>query len=475
MLKQLKHPFPAIALVILFGFGLYRWLPEHFGHKLTIPVPENLDTLEPQLKAYIQEQLEWARESSDDPNRQAVLGMAYAVNKLWVPAILAFKNIIEIAPNEPHGYLYYAVSSQEAGNTDQAVEVLLQLNSKFPNFAPGFYRMGEILLKANRPEEADAAFKQLRKLAPDQWRGYTGSGDSMLRRNQFAEAVPVLEKAVTLAPQIKTAHYLLGVAYQNLGRIQEAERELLLGVNAVMSPMPDDWSKRAPQHMKRLQDQLDMAMYRHQRGQIALSIEMLKEALQWNPTNLTVLRNMALAYSDFGKPQKSYELLSQALELDPNYLPAHIILTSVCLHLEKDEEAMKHADKAIELSPDSADAYLAKADVMTVLENQEETLALLKTAAEKDPENPYTQLEIGDLMMEMGGQIDASRKHFEAAATLDPYNISVLSRRVELELRAGKPTSAQKLIETESVRFKGHQGWPKLVQRIETFLGNQEE
>jgi tetratricopeptide (TPR) repeat protein len=152
-----------------------------------------------------------------------------------------------------------AVSTQESGDVDEALNVYRQLTLQFPNFAPGSYRLGEALLRAGAIAEAETAFRQLIILAPQEWRGYVGLGDVKIRRSDHAEAIKDLKKALQLDPNTKRAHHLLGLAYRGLGQLEDAQRELSLGLDAVNYPMPDAWSKEAPPHMKFLQDQFQRA------------------------------------------------------------------------------------------------------------------------------------------------------------------------------------------------------------------------
>jgi tetratricopeptide (TPR) repeat protein len=150
---------------------------------------------------------------------------------------------------------------------------------------------------------------------------------------QLPEAASHLERAIQIDPNAKVAHHLLGLAYRGLGRIEDAQRELSVGLNAINYPMPDAWSATAPQHMKSLQDQFEMAADYGEAGQPEKAVAILETALVYHPDNPNVMNNLAIAYNRAGQPQKAHSLLLKVTQIDTNNLPAYIALAASCQEL----------------------------------------------------------------------------------------------------------------------------------------------
>jgi cytochrome c-type biogenesis protein CcmH/NrfG len=109
------------SLVIIWGgASLYE---AYLKPAPEIPVPADLDQLDPQLRAYIVEQVSWVQQRPREPRRHAVLGMVYAANGLWEQAHRAFLTVTELEPGEPHGHLYAGVSRLELGDLQGALEI----------------------------------------------------------------------------------------------------------------------------------------------------------------------------------------------------------------------------------------------------------------------------------------------------------------------------------------------------------------
>jgi tetratricopeptide (TPR) repeat protein len=406
-----------------------------------------MDQLEPQLRAYVTEGLVWVRQSPRDAQRHATLGMIYAVNNLWFEARGAFSNTVRLNSNEPLAHMYLAVATQELGMKDEALQILRSLTNRFPRFAPGYYRLGEALLRAGAVDDATPCFDRLTVLEPREWRGFANLGDIKLRKGQADVAVKLLERAVALDPQAKPAHFLLGQAYQKAGRATEAQRELRLGMNATHYPMPDDWSVQAPRHLRLLQDQIDAAREFIESGHPAKAIALLEGALAYYPTNLTLLNNLAIACNSAGERQKARLLAEKAVVAEPRYLAGHVTLSAVLLALDQKDQAMKHAERAIELSPNTPQPHVAKANVHLAMQQDAEALVELETAARCDPQNAQLQLEMGEIRLRNLGQPAQALANYKRASELDPGMAPAWVRQVEIHLRDGRAAEARSAIE----------------------------
>ncbi|MBM3837843.1 MAG: tetratricopeptide repeat protein [Verrucomicrobia bacterium] len=407
------------------------------------PVPQQLDKLDPQARAYVEETLKWVRSAPRDWNRHATLGIVYAANSLWTEARLAFSNVVHLNPKEPLAHLYVGISHQELAEADQALQIFREVTRRFPGFAQGYYRLGEALLKAGDLDNSEKAFQRLAELAPKEWRGYAGIGDVHLRRGEFSQAVKWLEQAVQLDWSAARAHHLLGTALRETGRIAEAEIELSLGLNAVSYPMPDAWFERAPEHMKLLQDQLVKAEEAAQAGQPDESVRILEEAMRFHPTNAMVLNNLAIALNRSGQPQKARPLLLKLLQSDSKYLPAHITLSFANQLLGSHQDALACAERAVELSPTTAQAHVARANALLAMERDAEAVEALETALRCDPKNAEIQIELGDVKWRNLNRPDEALAHYKKAIQLNRMLLKAHVRHAEWAIERGDAAEAE--------------------------------
>jgi tetratricopeptide (TPR) repeat protein len=447
--RRLTPPLTRSRLIVLAAsavlcgalvFGLFQ----HFRKPLLpIPIPKDLERLEPQLRAHLTEEIARVKAAPRDASRHATLGLAYAANGLWPEAQKAFLNAVQLDPLEPLAHLYSAVSFQELGAADEAIKRLRELTVNFPSFAPGFYRLGDALTRTGAFDEAAAAFQRLTELAPTEWRGFAGLGECRLRQGKADQAANLFQKALSLAPREKLPHHLLGQAWQKLGRTNDAARELRVGLDAPHYPMPDAWSVQAPQHMKQLQDQMDMAREYTEAGVPAKAVQLLAAALEFSPTNLSLLSNLGIALNQAGQPQQAKTVLLKAIAIDAHYLPAQVAISVTCLALGQKDEAMYHADRAIALGPNNAFPHVTKANVLLALERDLDALAELEAAARCDPANAQLPMEMGDICLRNLDRPAEALDHYHRASQLDPTFFPAQIRLADLNLRLGNTNEAQ--------------------------------
>jgi tetratricopeptide (TPR) repeat protein len=439
---------PGLAAEILLavavaGFAAYLALRPSAPE---IPQPANLDKLDPQLRDYLQQKIGWTREKPRHSERHSTLGLVYAANGLWNEARLSFENAARLNPREPLAWLYVGLAIQETGDAAAAMNAFRETTLRFPEFAPGFYRLGNALLRAGETAPASSAFERLTALAPREWRGYAGLGEARLRSGQPAEAVKLLEKAVSLDSRARTAHHLLGQAYQALGRKDDAELELALGRNPTDGPMPDTWSGMAAEHIHLLQSEIQMAGELADEGHPREAIEILAKAFVEHPDNVSLMNQLAIILIKSGQPNKAYAVLEQALQKDPRSVPALVTLSFCYEKLEKHDKSLAVAEQAIALAPNIAQPHIAKANTLLAMERDDEALAALDTALRADPQNAGILIQMGDVLWRNLNRLNDAKERYLSARTLDPVSAPLHARLADLQLQLGEITEARATI-----------------------------
>ena len=97
-----------------------------------------------------------------------------------------------------------------------------------PAHAPTYYKLADAYSRVQKYDEAD------RLLQRSIWLDSTSTGPFILRgkvlekKGEFDLAVLSLQRAATMDPNNPMTHQLLGQAYRNVGKKNDAERELKL-------------------------------------------------------------------------------------------------------------------------------------------------------------------------------------------------------------------------------------------------------
>jgi len=431
----------SLAVVLLFS---NFWSACQRAPVPEIPVPTALSQLDPQLKAHIESQLQALRAKPRDSAQHATLGLIYAVNDLWPWARPAFSNVVVLAPTEPLARLYVGVAAQETGDLESAMAMYRDVTERFPQFGPGWFRLGELASKQGLLEEAERAFARLVVLAPQEWRGPAGLGDIAFRNGKISNALGHLERALTLEPQAGSVHHLSAQALQSLGRTNEAAWHRSMARGVAGTPMPDDWSRQAVSHMKALSDQFEIAEDLAASGNPMGGVELLREALRFHPDDALVMNQLAIAFNRAGHPEQALAVLGPLLAKQPDSLAGWITRSFSEAQAERFSDALASANRALTLSTNTVQPYLARANALLGMERDQDAVFTFLEAARIDPRNEQILLELVDVLWRNLSRGPEALAYARKALELNPASPEVHSRLVPLETQFGDPTAAQR-------------------------------
>ncbi|HKY34146.1 MAG TPA: tetratricopeptide repeat protein [Candidatus Polarisedimenticolia bacterium] len=134
------------------------------------------------------------KEHEANPQSEAVLqnlAKLYADTEQTDKAIAAYEKLIAQVPDRIENYGLLADAYKATGNTDKELEVYKRMGTQDPS-GRAFYNLGNIMFNKSEMDKAAEAYK----------------------------------KAIEQAPDHADAHYQLGMAYVNLGKLKEAVVEL---------------------------------------------------------------------------------------------------------------------------------------------------------------------------------------------------------------------------------------------------------
>jgi Flp pilus assembly protein TadD len=101
-------------------------------------------------------------------------------------------------------------------NLAKAIEVQRRLTTERPNDAGVFNDLGNLLLMAQKPAEAEAAYRRALELDPDKVSALFNLGLLLQQRGALKEAMQLYQHAVKVDPDHAWAHYQLGSVHEAL-------------------------------------------------------------------------------------------------------------------------------------------------------------------------------------------------------------------------------------------------------------------
>jgi tetratricopeptide (TPR) repeat protein len=338
--------------------------------------------------------------------------MVYEANNLWPEARESYGRASTLDPENPAWRYRLAITARETGDPVTALELLRRLvMSEHTAFPAVRQRLGELLLESGDLAGARQQYLELMALAPEAPQGFVGVAETWLRQRQFAQAAELLETALALDPSYAVSHYLLGLAYRGLGRLEEAEQEMRIGAGGAVRYLPDPLTGEIRSYAVNLTARLGEAGALLAAGRAAEAVGLLEGVVEDNPQNLSALNNLAVAYMRAGEADRAREILLQARDLDPGRFSIYLNLSSLAMRSGRPDEALQWADEAVERAPDQSRTHLARAGVLASSARFAEAVGSAERAAELEPGDLRAQLLLTDLYLR-------ERRFSEAKATL---------------------------------------------------------
>ena len=246
-------------------------------------------------------------------------------------------------------------------------------------------------LSADEDLETEALrfFQEVTELVPTGWPLYNQLAFEYLTWGNPEAALGPLEKSLAITgDNVNSVKALLlrGIAYRQLGRLQEAISEF----DDLLRLSPDDilaYNHQAMTYLALSQPQqalrdLDDAtqitpnyaeahsnrgFIQRQLGQPQSVIVHLNEAIRLDPQFEAAYNNRGLAHSDLGNYQRAIEDYDEAIRLNANYLQAYLNRGVVYVNLGQPDSALQDSEQALKLDPLRASAYALRAMAYTQL------------------------------------------------------------------------------------------------------------
>jgi TolB-like protein/Flp pilus assembly protein TadD len=143
----------------------------------------------------------------------------------WADAEAQYKRALELSPNDAHAHAGLALWLLTQGRKDEALAWAKRGRALDPLAVSG-ERIAWILFQSHRYDEAIRELRSVLAVQPEDANALSTLGFTLVANNQPADAVPVLEKSISVSHGSPAATGVLIRAYSHGGRRQDALRLL---------------------------------------------------------------------------------------------------------------------------------------------------------------------------------------------------------------------------------------------------------
>lgn len=135
----------------------------------------------------------------------------------------AFRKVQELAPDEADGFLNYARTMIEQGNTDEGLKVLSLNAGRWREDRRVSWNRGQAYFMRREYSIASQIFQDILKLVPEDRHSWNMLARSLANQGNYEEALLPVDELLRVDPANEWGHYLKGRALAELDRKTEAE------------------------------------------------------------------------------------------------------------------------------------------------------------------------------------------------------------------------------------------------------------
>lgn len=427
------------------------------------PRPDNLDGIDAGVAAAIRGTLAKIEKEPDKIEHWAALAMVYHANELFSVAEATYDHLAEWRPEETRTWYYLAMVRYRQGNTEQAFEAIDRAIELNDTYAPLRWRRGEWQVEAGELEAAEADFHRAAEIAPGDPAPQQGLAKLYLARGDAERAVEILQPIVAADPEEPYGHLLLGNAYRQLGRMDEAQAELQKGQGERLV-RTDPWIAEVKRLRLSFSGRVKTASDHLSEGRLEPAVAMFEQLRTERPDDVRVLTKLGLAYLKQGRTTDSMATLQDALERHPDHFNVHLQLASTYQLSGDPEQALAHVERAIELKPEYALSHARHAAILERGQRFDEAAEAYGRALAHSPGDPMLLRAQGDCYGRLKRWPDAAGAYQEAlslspddpdllsrlgyaAFAMGRYDVSERALERALELGTSRPAEVNQLLE----------------------------
>jgi tetratricopeptide (TPR) repeat protein len=244
------------------------------------------------------------------------------------------------------------------------------------------FQAGVAAMHANKPEEAERAFREVTVAAPDFAEAHLELGMAEVRTGHLEAATQSIERALALNPKLPNANLFLGITYHQLNRTDAA----IAAVGRELAQQPDN-----------VDALLWMGVLELGRNDPEKAVGPLDRAAELAPRDANILDYRGRAHQLVSR--NSYRAM---YEVDPNSWRVHRLQGEMFADSFQYSQAAAEFERAIALAPGQADLYESLGRQYQKLNRMELAEKAFRKELALDPGSMVAMSDLGSVEVERG-------------------------------------------------------------------------
>lgn len=324
----------------------------------------------------------------------------------------------------------------------------LMLQQQYPQEAKAFHFSAQIQAELNQTQSAEQLWQKCLALQPTAAGPYVGLAELLIDSGREQQAIAILKQALAADLASAELSQQLGLAYENLGQLDEAHRILQLATAEYVNA-PEIWLAAG-----RVSSQL---------GEYELAEAQLRRAADGRSTAETARIALTTTLMRQGKTEQAQQIREQLEEIkgrssasapgfQENYEAAlrgiaqsiYLAVGSMVLEKGQPAEAIRYMKRALQLDPQAAETYMALSSVYRLLDDWPTVLRIHEHLVALQPDHVRNYTNLASVALQIGDPQLAERT-LKEAIRLDPQGVLAQESLARLNIMLGKFTEAKLL------------------------------
>ncbi|HEY9153514.1 MAG TPA: tetratricopeptide repeat protein [Opitutaceae bacterium] len=342
------------------------------------------------------------------------LSRLYHINGFYNPALSCYDGLRALQPKTAKWWHLEATIVGDFGQAADAVPLYREAFALDPGYQPSRIKLGEILLKNNRSEEASEVFKgALQKDANNPYALWGLAQIASAKRN-WVEARKCLDTALQVQPDFAGALSLLITIDEKTGDQAgaRAARETLGSQEFV--DIPDPWAFDLYSDCYDAYRLSVAATTQRFAKNYAGAIRLFEQAIRVAPRASAYERELGVLLADMERYEEARPHAQRATELAPTDPYTWTLLVRVLTGTKENEAAWRALSEGLSRCPNSQDLHLARGHRLLESQRYAEAIAEFKETHRLWPSEATPLIEMAQACFSLGEEHEAMSALYEA-------------------------------------------------------------
>jgi tetratricopeptide (TPR) repeat protein len=435
----------AVAVLTAAGIGAWWWQAGRTQAEVAafVPAPPDFAGIPVALSKRIAEVDRRARGRFSAGKGLEELARVYHANGFLDEAGRCYAGLEHLNPNEPRWLHLHATIFAGYGQIESALDLWQKVRALAPDYLAALLRSGDSLLKANRPQEAAAAYEAALKLEPDNPYAKLGLARLDLEAERWDQARARLEQVVSQT-NYTLGYDLIVSLYERIGLTQRANdiRGMAKASGAYRDPA-DPWLDSL------IDDCLEPYRLSLAAGTIArngdrvTAQQLLERAVEVAPEDVSVRFQLGTLLVELGRLDEAQEQLEQCTVLAPDFSDGWIHLSALQQRRGQTVSAERTLATGLKNCPQSPGLHLMNARELAKAGRASEAITAFRTSIRLRPNEPEAYIDLANLLIKQG-RIAEGVAEMRRSLEAEPGNPTALGVLAFHAIMTGNETEARR-------------------------------